>query len=97
MQGTPNSFASFAHSSTLICPAALAKLRSASSLSAHSRPRQLINRFDLNQLDSRRSQLVTARLRCDFWMITSDFIPARSGNCRIKASFLPVRIPARPD
>ena len=81
MQGILYSFASFTHSSTLICPAPLAKL-----VKCIMAVRGLTAWRNSSRVSISISLMPVVRswwsngLRCDFWMMTSDFIPVRSGN-----------------
>src|SRR5678815_5600101 len=84
MQGNLYSLASLGQSSTLILPAALAKfvkcIIAVFSLTALRRSSRVSTSTSFTPVD--RSWW-SKGLRCDFWIITSDFIPVRSGSCLI--------------
>ena len=60
-------------------------------------PLNVIPCFDFHQLHTGRSKLMIERIAMRFWMITSDFMPVRSGNCLMNSELSFVRMPARPD
>ena len=97
MQGSLYSFASFGHSSTLICPAALAKLvRCIDRRLFVDSLAQIIPRFNFNEFHTGRPQLMVETDR-DAISDVPWTSSGQVGSCLISCSLEPVKMPANPD